>query len=241
MRAGHQKTTGIELGICPQREILPGVRFGRPEWVPSPAYWLSLVSLRPDHDDFVSRGPIGEEVGFCLLGGYGVTAEMATAAHDRLKGAGVFKPDSIIGAAEIEALLRSPLRIAGRSVRYRFPQQRARRIASALERLRTDDPPEGARALRDYLVTIPGIGPKTASWVVRNLLGSDEVAIIDIHIQRAGLMMGLFSRDQVLPRDYAVMEESFLRFAEVLQVPASKLDAVMWSSMRRLGRGADLN
>ena len=45
-------------------------------------------------------------------------------------------------------------------------------------------------ALRDWLLAIPGIGPKTASWIVRNRTGSSAVAIIDVHILRAGTSAG---------------------------------------------------
>ncbi|MGY3221470.1 thermostable 8-oxoguanine DNA glycosylase [Bradyrhizobium sp. USDA 4512] len=85
---------------------------------------------------------------------------------------------------------------------------------------------------------IPGVGPKTASWITRNWLGSDEVAILDIHIIRAGVLIGLFGRQQSVPRDYDVMEARFLAFAAALNVRPSLLDAVMWREMRKLGRGS---
>jgi thermostable 8-oxoguanine DNA glycosylase len=106
-------------------------------------------------------------------------------------------------------------------------------------RLLEDDPPatENARRFRDDMMRIPGIGPKTASWITRNWLGSDEVAILDIHIIRAGILIGLFDRRQTVPRDYDFMEARFLAFATALNVRPSLLDAVMWREMRELGRG----
>ncbi|MDZ3993341.1 hypothetical protein PspTeo4_24872 [Pseudomonas sp. Teo4] len=47
-------------------------------------------------------------------------------------------------------------------------------------------PLHSGRALRDWLLELPGIGYKTASWVARNWLDADDVAILDIHILRAG-------------------------------------------------------
>jgi thermostable 8-oxoguanine DNA glycosylase len=85
-------------------------------------------------------------------------------------------------------------------------------------------------------MTIRGIGPKTASWITRNWLGCDQVAILDIHIIRAGLLIGLFKVDQKVERDYEAMEARFLAFAKALDVRPSLLDAVMWRSMRKLGR-----
>ena len=81
---------------------------------------------------------------------------------------------------------------------------------------------------------LPGIGPKTASWIVRNWLGSDDVAILDVHVLRAGILMGLFPEDCRLPKDYEVLEKKFLDFARAIQVRASLLDAIMWRDMRVL-------
>ena len=83
---------------------------------------------------------------------------------------------------------------------------------------------------------INGVGPKTASWIVRNLTGSDEVAILDIHIIRACRLMSLFPREVRLPRDYGPLEERFLKFAEGLGVGAAVLDALIWTKMREMPR-----
>lgn len=225
----------IPSGISPDSEIVPGVKWGRPEWVPSPAYWATMVALADPEDDYVcSEMSLFEQVGFCLLGGFGITAEMNHAAYDRLADSGVFSIANGPTEAEVEALLREPLSVNGRAIRYRFPRQRAVRITGAMRVLqrsfpRTDDPV----SLRDELTKISGVGPKTASWIVRNWLGSDQVAILDIHIIRAGVVMGLFDRRQTVPRDYAAMEERFLAFAKGLGVRASLLDAVIWRHMRR--------
>lgn len=88
------------------------------------------------------------------------------------------------------------------------------------------------RALRDRLMTFEGIGPKTASWIVRNHLDSDEVAIIDVHVLRACRLMSLFPDEISLPRDYESLEERFLDFAKAIKVRSSLLDAVMWAETR---------
>ena len=80
-------------------------------------------------------------------------------------------------------LLTTPLEVGGRSIRYRFPDQRATRIAGSMERLRTHPPKTDCPfEMRNDLMTYPGVGPKTASWIVRNLTGSDRVAILDVHV-----------------------------------------------------------
>ena len=91
--------------------------------------------------------------------------------------------------------------------------------------------------LRRKLLELEGVGPKTASWIVRNLLGTDEVAILDIHVLRACQAMQLFPDAVSLPRDYVPLEKRFLAFASAIAVRASILDMVMWVEMRR-GRSA---
>jgi N-glycosylase/DNA lyase len=224
----------------PEAELMPGVRWGRPEWVPSAAFWAFMVGRASEPvDGFVGREvSLAHEIGFCLLGGYGITAEVNHAVHRALAADGIFEPGRSPGADEIEALLRRPVRIGERSVRYRFPKQRAARLADALTLIETDPPPSSdALAFRRHLMRLPGVGPKTASWVTRNWLGSDEVAILDIHIIRAGLLIGLFERPIRLPRDYEALERRFLQFCVALDAKPSLVDAVMWRAMRNIGRG----
>jgi len=225
--------------LSPQDEVIPGVQWGRPEWVPSAAYWAVMVKFSDKDDNYVcTDATLKEQVGFCLLGGFGITAEMNHAIFDRLHGEGIFADRFLPEAQKIEKLLLEPVSVEGKLRRYRFPHQRSARLARAM-RLVEENPPatDEPKRFRDDLMRIPGIGPKTASWITRNWLGSDDVAILDIHIIRAGLLIGLFDRGQTVPRDYSAMEERFLSFARALNVRPSLLDAVMWREMRKLHRG----
>jgi N-glycosylase/DNA lyase len=222
----------------PDAEVIPGVKWGRAEWVPSAAYWQAMVEFDASEDDYVcSDASLKEQVGFCLLGGFGITAEMNHALYDRLEAEEVFAPGAKPTADVLRTLLNEPVLIDGRRRRYRFPNQRAVRLAHALNSIEDDPPPSSdPLSFRNALTAIPGIGPKTASWITRNWLGSDEVAILDIHIVRAGLLIGLFKPKQNVTRDYFAMEARFLSFASALGVRPSLLDAVMWRSMRKLHR-----
>ena len=90
-------------------------------------------------------------------------------------------------------------------------------------------------AFRDQLQSLEGVGPKTASWITRNWLDTDEVAILDIHVLRAGWRLGLFEEACRLPNDYTKLENRFLLFAKNLHVRPSQLDSVMWLDMRTFG------
>lgn len=224
--------------FSPDDEVVPGVIFGRQEWVASPAFWAAMVDLEGDEvDDYVSPSgtPLANDLAFCLLGGYGVKMELNHAAWLHLNKAGVYSSDPVPSADEIEELLSAPLEVNGRLQRYRFPRQRAHRLNIALNAIRTNPPRTDEPLLfRDQLMELPGIGPKTASWIARNWLGCDDVAILDVHVLRAGTMIGLFPKDYKLPREYRSLEKRFLAFARALNVRASVLDAIIWREMRIL-------
>jgi thermostable 8-oxoguanine DNA glycosylase len=86
--------------------------------------------------------------------------------------------------------------------------------------------------LRDWLTQLPGVGLKTASWIVRNHLDDDDVAILDIHILRAGDLGGFLNPALKVERDYLELEAQFLRFCSGLQIRPSELDSVIWAEMK---------
>lgn len=89
-------------------------------------------------------------------------------------------------------------------------------------------------ALRSALTKLPGVGYKTASWIVRNRRNSSYVAVLDVHILRAGRLMGLFDEGQTPQRDYLALEAKFVELAAEFETPAWLLDSVMWQHMRLL-------
>lgn len=217
-------------------EVLPGVRWGRPCSPSTPAYWAALCGAHDgtDEDRFVDPGDtLLEAVGFCLLGGFGIRYEVNLAAYERLRRHGAFQADIEMDEDAFRSLLVVPLDVEGRRIRYRFPNQRARRLALMRDQLAGAELDDlTALELRAELQRIEGVGPKTASWIVRNLAGSDDVAILDVHVLRACSAMALFPADVRLPRDYDGLERRFLAFARGIGVRPSLLDAVMWSEIR---------
>lgn len=215
--------------------VVRGVRWGAPDRLGTPAYWAVRCSWSGvDSPSFAcGASSLAEEIGFCLLGGYSVTFEANIAAFEWLRDHEIFNLSREVSEDRILELLSQPLEVKGRPRRYRFPNQRARRIAAMRRRLAETPPDVGApRVLRDHLMTFDGVGPKTASWIVRNHLDSDEVAIIDVHVLRACRLMSLFPNEASLPRDYQALEERFLDFAKAIKVRSSLLDAVMWAETR---------
>ena len=238
LAATSLKQCGLAPPQNPEEEVMPGLRLGRADELLSPAYWaMRCATADMDQIDFVNRhGSLAEEVGFCLLGGFGVTLEVASAFFQRLKNEGVFEAGNVVSEGDLLKFLNSPALVGERPHRYRFPNQRARRIAKAMAELPrmcldSSDP----IGFRNEIQSLEGIGPKTASWIARNWLDTDEIAILDIHVLRAGWFLGIFEVDCRLPNDYLKLERRFLTFAHSLHVRASILDSVMWLDMRTFG------
>lgn len=202
------------------------------------AYWVSQATQVSFSHDFSYGKSLSEEVVYCLLGGHGIPAEIGNAAFKSIKESGLICLNPIPTEEEIESVLRLPIWVPSKKypIFYRFPKQKSRRIHAALQELKLDEPPKHPLALRKWLLNIPGIGLKTASWIVRNHLNSDLVAIIDIHIQRAGIAAGFFKKTWSLPKDYELFEKSFLAYAKIGGVPATVLDACIWDQMHHFGR-----
>jgi len=214
-------------------ELMDGVRWGAVDAFPTPAYWAYQVVARRlvgKPAGYRLGRTLAEEMAACLLGGHGIPATVGLAAYDRMRERGALSGRSV-SESDLEALLKEPLQVDGRSIRYRFAAQKARYLAAALPLAHAAPQFEVGRQLRDWLLAVPGIGHKTASWIARNWLDADDVAILDIHIMRVGQAIGLFPKSLTVERHYVELEERFLRLSTSLDVRASELDAVIWWEM----------
>lgn len=223
----------------PDEEVLPGVPWGSFEYLFTPAFWAvyawqcSLTGNLPRHHAL--GGSVYEEVAACLLGGYGIPAEVGLAAFEGLRNRGLLTGS--VSEAALGQALSEPLCVRGKLVRYRFARQKAAYLAEALRTLEKNGLPDELTDVefRNWLTQLPGVGPKTASWITRNLRDSDAVAIIDVHVFRAGRLAGLFPLTATIERDYETLERLFVEFAEAITVRASQLDALIWDFMKEVG------
>jgi thermostable 8-oxoguanine DNA glycosylase len=221
----------------PWQLLMDGLRWGAFDHPLTPAFWVSQAWMagQPEAGQFRLGKSLIEEVVYCLLGGYGIPAEVGVAAAERICGALAEAPDFSLGQNLLEQMLSRPLTLRGRAVRYRFAAQRAKYLSGALEMLADiDEATLGDVELRNTLLHLPGVGPKTASWIVRNRRGSDEVAILDVHIVRACRIMDIFPPTAEPPRHYCQLERRFLSFCAATGSLASNMDAVMWRTMRAI-------
>lgn len=218
----------------PNCEVIPGVKWGTIETFLSPAYWAFQVysqRLTGSKINYKLGTTLKEEVAACLLGGHGIPAQVGIAAYNHLKNQGVFS-EIKSSEQEIYNLLSELIDLDGKRIKYRFAKQKAKYLANAMDKLSQDTPSfKSGQDLRNWLLNVSGIGFKTASWVARNWLDADDVAILDIHILRAGILGGFLSKNLSVERNYLELEEEFLSFSRGLGIKASELDAVIWSEM----------
>ena len=185
------------------------------------------------------------ELLFCLLGGFGVTYEHGRSATAIVSSLDPFsddwRDDELFDALAL-ALVQpqfEPRRQDGSLRRYRFPRHKAAMIVNARrwlsdnatlsERLHRMD---SCRERRELLSDCPGVGLKTASWVLRNLGLGTELAIIDIHVLRALSDSGRVPETVQLPRDYELAENAFLEWCDELDAPPAAFDLFVWDWQR---------
>jgi thermostable 8-oxoguanine DNA glycosylase len=225
----------IELP-SPDVRLSPSLNWGSIDAFPSPAYWAYQVLAKRICGGFRTYrlgSTLREEVCACILGGHGIPARIGLAAFQRLKSYGIFE-EKTPELKKLEAVLASPLKLQNHYINYRFAKQKAKYLHAAMIKLDEEEAVEDSgQGLRNWLLDIPGIGLKTASWIARNWLSADDVAIIDIHIYRAGIIGGYFDPILVIPKDYLYLEEQFIVFCHALGVRPSELDAVIWYEMMK--------
>jgi thermostable 8-oxoguanine DNA glycosylase len=208
---------------------------------------------RKRSDDYQSAVPelavsgefgLRHELIFCLLGGHGVSFELALSATDVVMALCPF--ESFWSPAHLEqALCRAlsaaqfdPRRKDGEFRRYRYPNRKAGLVVKARDwvlecgdlssRLEEIDS-ENER--RNWLCCCPGIGPKSASWLLRNTGYAERLAILDVHILRAMREAGRLPPMQ-LPRDYQLVESRFVEWCDELGASVAALDLFLWEWQR---------
>ncbi len=191
-----------------------------------------------------SYGRLENEILFCLLGGFGITYELCMSAARVVS---AMRPFSDIWSDDLlltnlKATLGSrsfePRCRDGSLRRYRFPNRKAKLIVEARRWLlrhspisRVLDAHENSRSRRAFLCRCPGIGPKTASWILRNTGRANDVAILDVHVVAAMQSAGRIGNVR-LPQDYEHAEAAFLEWCRELRAPASAFDLFVWDWQR---------
>lgn len=182
------------------------------------------------------------ELLFCLLGGHGIAYEHNLSVADRLWSYGLFRLPRPIAKRTIEAQLRKPqfepTRVDGGLRRYRFPKRKADLLYRAQHWL-ADSPSLAStlsatsdeRERRRLLCECPGIGPKSASWLLRNCGYAERLAVLDIHVLRAMQACGRITSAD-LSRDYEQVESAYLTWCGEYDADPARFDLLVWDFSR---------
>ena len=204
---------------------------------------LYLQAVRPPA--YVGSLEIESELLFCLLGGFGITYEHGRSAAEVIWHLRPFSEeweDRDLFEAISDSLLQpqfGPAKTDGDLRRYRFPLQKASTIVKARNWLHGNHPLHqrllelsSSRERRRLLSNCPGIGLKTASWLLRNLGMGAELATIDIHVFRALRDAGRIPDNLQMPRDYELVEDAFLEWCNELDASPAAFDLFIWHWQR---------
>ena len=204
---------------------------------------LYLQAVQPSAP--VRNLEVESELLFCLMGGFGITYEHGRSAAEVIWQLRPFSDeweDDDLFDAVSNALMQpqfQPAKADGALRRYRFPLRKASTIVKARIWLHENRPLHqrlrlmgSCRERRRFLGDCPGIGLKTASWLLRNLGMGVELATIDIHVLRALSEAGRVSESIQMPRDYELVEEAFLEWCQELDASPAAFDLFVWHWQR---------
>ncbi|MCP4369803.1 MAG: DNA lyase [Deltaproteobacteria bacterium] len=206
-----------------------------------PEIWGNMQSIsKTDH----SESKLWEELVCCLLSSQ-VKFELSQAVTENIKRNGFLDLKVIDSSYEdrLREILRSQVKIDNRAVKYRFPNAKAKQIATARDNIygsgislqkilgEYSDPSE----LRIALVNlVPGLGMKQASMYLRNVSNSFELAVIDVHVLRYMNVLNLVKKipSTISKAQYLVKENMLTKYAEKFGYPVGCVDYAIWIVMR---------
>jgi thermostable 8-oxoguanine DNA glycosylase len=251
--AGSRKSNQWLHATIPQNDEPPAVRTKTLGTSPIPLDWAAVWKVygriyqdRLSELIAASSPNLEHELLFCILGGHGVSFELARSAAAKLRELDVFAREweqQVLEDRVREELERpqfSPLRNDGSFRRYRFPSRKAFLVAGAASWVNRHRPlAEWLRAIgseegrREFMCQCPGVGLKSASWLLRNAGLAQNLAVIDIHVLRALTAAGRINGVR-LPHDYLAVENQFLEWCAELAAPPAAMDLLLWEWQRAL-------
>lgn len=211
-----------------------------------PEIWRNMEStLEAD----LSEEALWEELVCCVLSSQ-VKFELSQAVTANLKQNGLLELNAFDTTFEeqLGKLLRHPVKVDGRSVRYRFPNIKAKQIAAAQSNIygkggslnelmnKYSDTSE----LRIHLVDlVPGLGMKQASMYLRNVSNSFELAVIDSHVLKYMNISDLIMKvpSTISNAQYLVKESKLASYTEKFGFPVGCVDYAIWIVMRVASKG----
>ncbi|MEN6511386.1 MAG: hypothetical protein ABFD00_06080 [Chloroherpetonaceae bacterium] len=192
-----------------------------------------------------------DEFFFCLLGGYGVKYELNKSAFLILKEKGYFNKENdwedILGISQgiTNELLKKQFTLdysKGKLRAYRFPYSKGDIIAKAgnwlkvmcnfhLDELFLKE--SNSKQNRLCLISCPGFGLKSASWLLRNIGMGNDLAILDIHVYRTLQELRLIPEEFFIPKNYLEIEDSYCNICRIINAKTEAMDLIIWTWARQ--------
>jgi N-glycosylase/DNA lyase len=195
----------------------------------------------------------------CILGSR-VRFETARACSRRLYEVGLLNIEKILEKPatirkEIRKKLSEPIyppfsKSEERGIRYRYPNSKSQFIVQSAIGIYTGDnisdilsrSSDGPEARQTLIEKCKGIGPKQASLFLRNIRFSDDLAILDCHVNRYMDMLQLSERYRqinVTKLQQYLKKENILRmYAISKNKSVATMDIGIWTVMRLIKKEA---
>ena len=206
-----------------------------------PEIWSNMQSVSETEH---SEEKLWEELVCCVLSSQ-VKFELSQAVTQNLKRNGLLDLEVLDYSYEdqLGEVLRSPVIVDGHSIKYRFPNSKAKQIAAARQNIYGNGMSlreilykySESSELRATLVKlVPGLGMKQASMYLRNVSNSFELAVIDSHVLKYMNVMDLVEKvpSTISKAQYLVKENKLTKYAEKFDYPVGCVDYAIWIVMR---------
>lgn len=196
----------------------------------------------------LSENELWEELVCCILSSQ-VKYEVSTAFTKKLKKSYLLNYKIINQSYEntIRKALGSPINADGHTVKYRFPNIKARQIVNAWNNIygsgttltrmlkKYTDPSTIRLALINL---VPGLGMKQASMYLRNISYSFDLAVIDSHVLKYMVLMKMLN---IIPKNinrsqYLMKEIKLIEHANLFGYPVGCVDLAIWVVMRVISK-----
>lgn len=188
-----------------------------------------------------------DEFFFVLLGGFGISYELNLSGLQILKQQDLFNETFYQEKNTlniIEEKIRgqfskkqfSPATSNGQLRKYRYIETKPKTISNACywlwencewelhEKLQTLNSCES----RMWLCNCPGIGMKSASWLLRNTGFSEDCAVFDVHIIRFLSYLGFPTHEPLTEKIYLKLEDGLRKVCSSIGVSLGKMDYLLW-------------
>lgn len=195
----------------------------------------------------VSNDNVLKEFFFVVLGGFGISYELNISALEVLRNKKYIISEKYM-TREIAAITANQLRYElslpqfepatrqGNLRKYRFIETKPITISNAglwlwnecewdilgkIENL-------GSINARYWLCECPGLGMKSASWLLRNTGINDDCAVFDVHILRFLNKLGLEIPENLTQKSYLKLEEALRVICNKIGVSLGSMDYLLW-------------